>query len=217
MTARASRASRASRTRVSDGEADTALVAAFERDRRELIRRGIAVGGAVVAASSIPLLWSARNAFAAGGPDGDILASAIELERIAVLAYGAALDSKLLSRELAQVMRSFRDHEQAHADVLTTALKDLGGTPAAEPTLADVDSVVKGLGDLKSQADVVNFAIELELAAVAAYHDAQSKLVDAKLQQTGASIMANEGQHLVVLRQAVDKEPVPNALETGEQ
>ena len=203
--------------RVRDGDADTAAIVAFERDRRDLVRRGIAVGGAVVAASSIPLLWSVRNAFAAGGSDGDILASAITLERIAVLAYGVALDSTLLSPEFARVVRRFGAHEQAHADVLTTALTDLGGTPPPAPQVKDIDSVVKGIGDLKSEADVARFAIELEQAAVAAYYDAQSKLIDGKLLQTGASIMANEAQHLVVLRQAAKQDPVPNAFETGEQ
>ena len=29
--------------------------------------------------------------------------------------------------------------------------------------------------------------------------------------------MANEGQHLVVLRKAAGKDPVPNAFETGEK
>lgn len=212
----ASRASRASGMRIVDGEADTAQVAEFERDRRELIRRGIGLGGAIVAASSIPLLLSVRNAFAAGpGGDGDILAAAITLERIAVLAYGAAIDSKLLTAGFARVAKRFRDHEQAHADVLITALTDLGGTPPPAPTVKDIDGVVPGIGNLKSQADVAHFAIELELAAVAAYYDAQSKLVDAKLLQTGAAIMADEGQHLVVLRQAVKQPPVPNAFETG--
>lgn len=201
---------------VVDGDADTALVAEFERDRRDLIRRGIGLGGAVVAASSIPLLWSVRNAFAAGrGSDGDILMAAIRLERIAVLAYGVAIDGKLLTPAFARVARRFRDHEQAHADVLTTALTDLGGTPPPDPEVADIDSVVKGSADLKSQADVANFAIELETAAVAAYYDAHRKLVDAKLLQTGAAIMANEAQHLVVLRQAVKRDPVPFAFETG--
>ena len=68
---------------------------------------------------------------------------------------------------------------------------------------------------MRSRADVVSFAIELETAAVAAYHDAAAKLVEGKLLQAGASIMANEGQHLVVLRRAAGSEPVPNALETG--
>jgi rubrerythrin len=205
------------RIAIADGAADTAQIAAFERDRRALIRRGIGIGGAVVAASSIPLLWSVRNAFAAGGSDADLLAKAITLERIAVLAYGQAIDSKLLTPQFARVARQFRAHEQAHADVLATALKDLGGTPPPDPEVKDIDSVVKGIGDLKSQADVANFAIELELAAVAAYHDAQSRFIDAKLLQTGASIMANEAQHLVVLRQAAGEDPSPNAFETGEK
>ena len=207
----------ASASRIADGPADTAQIAAFERDRRDLIRRGLCIGGGVIAASSIPLLWSVRNAFAAGGTDGDILVSAIKLERIAVLAYGVAIDSKLLTPGFARVATRFRDHEQAHADVLATALKDLGGTQPPDPEVKDIDGVVKGIGDLKSQADVANFAIELEMAAVAAYYDAHSKLIDAKLLQTGASIMANEAQHLVVLRQAVKRSPVPNAFETGEK
>ena len=201
---------------IADGDADTAQIAAFERDRRELLKRGFGLGGAAIAASSIPLLLSIRNAFAQAGDDGAILQNAITLEQVAVIAYGAAIDGGLLSAAVEQVARRFRDHEQAHADALTTALTDLGGTPAAKPSgVKDVDKVVKGLADVKSQADIANFAIELETATVAAYYDAHRRLIDAKLLQTGASIMANEGQHLVVLRQVADTEPVPNALETG--
>jgi rubrerythrin len=61
----------------------------------------------------------------------------------------------------------------------------------------------------------VTFAIALEESAVAAYYDAHQKLKDPKLLQAGASIMANEGQHLVVLRSVAKKNPVPNAFETG--
>ena len=201
-----------------DGDADTAQVAEFERSRRDLIRKGLGFGGAVVAASSIPLLLSVRNAFAAGNGDGDILEQAIGLENIAVLAYDTAIDSGLLSQGFTRVARRFRDHEQEHADALSTALMDLGGTPPAKKqTVKDIDAVVKGIRDVKSQGDIVDFAIELEMAGVAAYYDAHRKLVDAKLLQTGASIMANEAQHLVVLRQAVKRPPVPNAFVTGKQ
>ena len=201
---------------IADGDADTAQVAEFERGRRELIRRGLGIGGAAIAASSIPLLLSVRNAFAAGNGDPDILEKAIGLERVAILAYGFAIDSKLLSPGFERVARRFRDHEQEHADTLTAALMDLGGTPPAkQPTVEDLDGIGKGTVALKSQADVANFAIELEMAAVAAYYEAHRKLIDAKLLQAGASIMANEAQHLVVLRQAVKRSPVPNAFETG--
>jgi rubrerythrin len=201
---------------VADGRAETAQVAAFERDRRELIRRGLGLGGAVVAGSAIPLLLAVRNAFAASDTDGTILEKAITLERVAVLAYDTIVGRALLADRLDRQMRLLRGHEQQHADVLTKALTDLGGTPPPAPAgVQDVDQVVKGLDDVRTQADVLNFAIELETAAVAAYYDAQAKLVEAKLLQTGASIMANEGQHLVVLRQAARRPPVPNALETG--
>jgi hypothetical protein len=201
---------------IADGDADTAQIAQFERDRRDLLKRGFGLGAVAIAASSVPLLLTVRNAFAQAGEDGEILQSAINLERIAVIAYGAAIDSGLLSAGVEKVARQFRGHEQEHADALTTALTDLGGSSPPKPSgVKDVDKVVKGLGDVKSQADVANFAIELEIAAVAAYYEAHRKLIEAKLLQTGASIMANEGQHLVVLRQAVKQDPVPNAFETG--
>jgi ferritin-like protein len=207
---------RAPRVVIADGHADTAQIAEFERDRRHLLERGFGLGAAAIAASSVPLLLTVRNAFAQAGDDGKILQSAIDIERIAVIAYGAAIDSGLLSAGVEKVARQFRGHEQEHADALTTALTDLGGTPPPAPSgVKDVDKVVKGLGAVKSQADILNFAIELETAAVAAYYDAHRRLIDAKLLQTGASIMANEGQHLVVLRQAVKQDPVPNAFETG--
>jgi rubrerythrin len=202
---------------IADGHADTAQIAQFERDRRDLLKRGLGLGGLAIAASSVPVLLAVRNAFAQAGDDGEILQRAINLERIAVIAYTAAIDSGLLSAAVEKLVRQFRGHEQQHADALTTALTDLGGSPPPKPAgVKDVDKVVKGLGDARSEADLANLAIELETAAVAAYYDAHRRLIDAKLLQTGASIMASEGQHLVVLRQTVKKEPVPNAFETGE-
>ena len=204
------------RIAIAGGDADSEHVAVFERDRRELLRRGFALGGAAIAASSLPLLLSVRNAFAEATGDAAILGQAINLEQIAVIAYDAALANALLSPAVRRTVRRFRDHEQQHADALTTALTDLGGTPPAPPAgVADVDEVVKGVRDVRTQAELANFAIELETATVAAYHDAQAKLVEARLLQTAASIMANEGQHLVVLRTLAGTDPVPFAFETG--
>jgi rubrerythrin len=201
---------------VADGPAETAEVAAFERDRRELLRRGLGLGGTAVAASAIPLLLTVRNAFAASDTDGALLDEAITLERVAVLAYDTIVEGGVLKGALARQVRILRDHEQQHAAVLTKALTDLGGTPPPAPSgLGDVDKVIKGLGGVRTPADALSFAIELETATVAAYHDAEAKFVEAKLLQTTASIMGCEGQHLVVLRQAAGRPPVPHALESG--
>jgi rubrerythrin len=187
-----------------------------ERPRRELLRRGITLGGAAVAAASIPLLWSVRHAFAQDETDGTILASAITLERVTVIAYDSVLGRGVLTPGTRDVLRRFRAHEQEHADVLTTALTDLGGTPPAPPEgVGDVDDVAEGLGAVRTQGDAIGFLISLETAAIAAYFDAHAKLGEAKLLQTGASIMANEGQHLTVLRSIARQDPIPNAFETG--
>lgn len=58
------------------------------------------------------------------------------------------------------------------------------------------------------------FALELEAMAVAAYHDAHRRLRDVALLKTAASVMATEGQHLVVVRRALGRAPVPRAFET---
>ncbi|CAN5286292.1 hypothetical protein BH20ACT16_BH20ACT16_08390 [soil metagenome] len=201
---------------IADGAVETAQVAAFERDRRELLQRGFALGGAAIAASSIPLLLAVRNAFAQATGDAAVLQSAITNEQIAIIAYDAALASGLLSPVALRVARRFRDHEQQHAGTLTTALTDLGGAPPAPPRgIADVDKVAEGLSDATSQRAVMAVLIELELAGVAAYHEAHRKLLETRLLQTSASIMANEGQHLVVLRMLMRVDPVPNAFETG--
>jgi hypothetical protein len=207
------------RVAIADGAGvSTTEIAAFERDRRELLRRGFALGGAAIAAASIPLLWSVRSAFAQDETDGSVLASAITLERVTVIAYDSVIGGGLLTPAVRGVARGFRAHEQEHADAWVTALTDLGGTPPAPPDgVAAVDDVAKGLGDVRSQADVLSFLIELETAAVAAYFDAHRKVGEARLLQTGASIMGAEGQHLSVLRRTAGQNPIPNAFETGEQ
>lgn len=207
---------RVDRLVIADGAADTAEIAAFEHDRRALLRRGFGLGGAAIAASSIPLLWSVRSAFAEVKGDTAILARAIGLERVAVLAYRMAVDGGLLSTNLRTDAELLGVHERRHADALTTALTDLGGTPPPAPQgIADVEKVVKGFGAATSQAALLNLLVELETATVAAYLDAQKQFVEGKLMQTAASIMASEGQHLVLLRRAAGKEPIPAAFETG--
>ncbi len=198
---------------IRDGDADTAVIAEYEATRREAVRRGLTAGGAVLGAAMIPALLGARNAFAQAGGDAQIVSSAIQLENTAVAAYDAALKSGKLDSATTKVVRIIRRQEQEHANALTSALKGLGGTAPKGPNQA----LLKPLSSVKSQKDIAMFAVELETMAVHAYYEAHGKLKDAKLLQAGASIMANEGQHLVVLRQALSRNPFPNAFETGQK
>lgn len=197
---------------IRDGNVDTALVAEYEATRRDALRRGIAIGGTILAATSIPMLLKVRTAFAQSESEAAILEAAIGLEQMAVVAYDTAAATGLLDDPTTKIAQLFRDQEQEHADALSTALESLGGTAPEPPSATDIE----GLGDVEDQAGVAMFAIELETMAVAAYYDAHGKLQDPKLLQTGASIMANEAQHLVVLRQALGEDPSPHAFVTGE-
>jgi rubrerythrin len=196
---------------VEDGETDTAAIAAYEATRRDAVRRGLVAGGAVIGAALVPALLSVREAFAAARTDAAILASAIRLENTAVAAYAAAVKTGVLTPQFRRTAALFGRQEAEHAAALTAALKGLGGTP---PTGTDA-KLLAPLQGARSQKQVAEFAVQLETMAVAAYYDASKMLRQAHLLQTSAQIMANEGQHLVVLRQALGKDPVPNAFENG--
>ena len=197
---------------IEDGEADTAAIAAYEATRRDAVRRGLATGGAAIGAALVPALLSVRDAFAAAPQnDAGILASAIRLENTAVAAYAAAVQSGVLTPQFRRTAALFGRQEAEHAAALTAALASLGGTP---PAGTDA-KLLAPLKSARSQTQIVQFAIELETMAVAAYYDASKKLQQARLLQTSAQIMSNEGQHLAVLRQALGKDPVPHAFENG--
>ncbi|MBA3300689.1 MAG: ferritin-like domain-containing protein [Thermoleophilaceae bacterium] len=183
------------------------------RTRREALHGGLTIGGAVLGAATVPGLLRASDAFAQADGDVAILAGAVALEQVAVVAYSSAASSGLLDPRTKRVFERFREQEQEHADGLGAALEQRGGRTPKPPSAAQVP----GLEKLRSQAEVVDFAIELETTALAAYYAAVQKLKNPALLETGASIMANEGQHLVVLRRLAGREPVPNAFETGER
>ncbi len=188
------------------------MACAYEVSRRELIGRGLAFAGAAAASSSIPGLLGANDALAAGD-DKVVLESAISLEQSAVLAYEAAGDTGKLGRATG-LAKLFARQEQRHADALVQALQTMGGTPPAKPTRA---GEVTGLPTaLRGNATVLlTFAVELETMALAAYYGALAKLRSPELLSTATSIMANEAQHLAILRQELHTNPSPEAFVTG--
>ena len=196
-----------------DANVDTAAIVDYEQSRRDLMRRGVILGGAAVAASAVPFFLKTMNAFAQADGDAAILEAAIGLEQSAVFAYTAAAGTGKLGKST-PVAKLFAKQEQEHADALIQALDGLGGKAPAKPTMPeDVPGLAEAAGG--DGTDITNFAIELETMAVAAYYDAHGKLKTPELLSAGASIMANEAQHLVVLRQALGKNPSPDAFVTG--
>jgi hypothetical protein len=163
---------------------------------RAATRRGL-----LAAAATAPFLLRASGATAqTEDDDASLVTASIEVEQRLAAAYDA-LAGGGLDGATARVAPRFGDQAQEHVDALAAALEGLG---AAVPEPSAPRSI-GGLDEL----------IELESAALAAHHDAVRRLRDAMLLETVATIMATAGQHLVVLRQAAGRDPLPTAFETG--
>ena len=149
-----------------------------------------------------------------GERDVRILNVAVDLEHTAVAAYTAGL--ALLEGTAFEAGRQFLAHEREHAAGLGRAIKDLGGTPN-QPR--HNDEYRTRFPNLKTQEDALRFAVDVENMAVEAYLDAIPKLSSHDLRQTAAAIVANEAEHISVLRGVLEPgnpaAQVPDAFVTG--
>ena len=181
------------------------------RTRRAAIRDGLVVAGGAVAAAAGPPLYGAGSALAKAEDASALLTRAIELEQTSVVTYRTLAGGDLLEAEVRRAAELFADQEQLHVDALVDALEERGGTRPEPPKAARVE----GLDGLDSQADALEFAIELENKTVVVYDRIAAELDEADLVKTAAQIVGNEAQHLVVLRQQLGEDPVPDAFEAG--
>jgi hypothetical protein len=113
----------------------------------------------------------------------------------------------LLRQPVADLAVQFQRHHKEHSAALAATVKKLGGTPIEAPKSFSFPTQ-----KLKSQADVLAFAAELEKGAVSAYLGAIPILTDRDLAKVAASILGDEAMHWAVLRQALGQNPVPTAF-----
>ena len=139
--------------------------------------------------------------------DVAILNAALGAEQEAVAAYQLGASSGLLQKPIVDVAVQFQGHHKEHAAALAATVKKLGGTPIEAPK-----SLSFPTQKLKSQADVLAFAAELEKGAVSAYLGAIPIFTDRDLAKVAASILGDEAMHWAVLRQSLGQAPVPSAF-----
>jgi hypothetical protein len=154
--------------------------------RRQLLGLGCA------AAAALPLLRRAAPAGAQGRDDREPLGRLLGLEQEAGLLYGTLQAGRRLPARL------FRAHSREHARGLELALRNRGGRAPAPRARAGRASAEQ--------------ALRLETRAVGAYWRAIGELGDEALLPTLAAIMANHGQHALVLREELGRDPLPAAF-----
>lgn len=169
----------------------------------------LALSGTAIAllAGAPRLAQAAKHSAEKAMSDTQILNAALAAEREAIAAYQVGAESGLLKKNVLKTAVQFQGHHKAHADVLTTMIKQLGGVAAAAPAKYDFP-----VDTLKTQKDVLEFAAKLERGAVTAYAGAIPKFENRDLSHAAASVLSDEAMHWAILRQALGLDPVPGAF-----
>lgn len=169
-------------------------------------------GAGVVGAAA---LWGVAPASAAPAAEDQeavaVVQSLIPLERRLAAGYGAAASAGALRDLAGEGPAYLRDQELRHEEALRAALARLGAEPL-EPR--DEPPALDGI---EGEREIAETLLELESSIVSSYFEAHQALRGGRLIETLTRIMANEGQHLALLRLAVNRTPVPRALETGDR
>jgi rubrerythrin len=194
----------------------TSVLLTPARDALVVGRRALLSGGGKATLSAVAVaLIAGCESMAASSSTGDpaddvaILNTALGLEHEAIAAYQVGAESGLLTPGVLKVAVGFQSDHKSHAEVLSSTIVKLGGTPAAMMAVADYQFPVD---QLKSEADVLRFAAGLEQGAASAYLGAVPVFANRDLAQAAASIMGAEAQHWSILLSALGENPVPGAF-----
>ena len=213
-------------------EAKAQLVGVPSPGRRHLFKLGGAtiLGAAVLAACGDSNDDVAQTGTTAGGgsattatsgsgsgssnTDLVLLRTASSLEVLAVDTYDAAIASGLVTTSaIADAAILFRDQHDEHAQQLQSATTDAGGDPYTEANpFLKAEVVDPALAGLKTEMDVVAFALVLETAAAETYAFAAGALSTPAFRQAIMAIGGVEARHMAVLRSVLSQAPVPVAF-----
>ena len=115
----------------------------------------------------------------------------------------------LLQKPALALAVQFQGDHKKHAEILTGTISKMGGAPAMAKKPADYGFPT---ASLKSQADVLRFAANLEQGAASAYLGAVPAFMSKDLAKYAASILGDEAMHWAVLRRVLGENPVPAAF-----
>lgn len=152
--------------------------------------------------------WAATKSTSTGD-DIAILNAALGHEYQAIAAYQVGAESGLLQKPVLDAAVKFQGHHKAHAQVLASTIEKLGGKAVEPKSLAEYAFPVD---QLKSQADVVQFAAGLEKGAASAYLGALPKFHNKELITAAGSILGDETMHWAILLNVLGEDPVPAAF-----
>jgi rubrerythrin len=128
------------------------------------------------------------------GSGAGLLGSLLAFERATIAAYDACFE--VLRGEALGQARLIQAEEREHARLLEELIRGLGGTP---PPGRRAEDYARQFPELRSPADALRFAQDLEERQIRGYLEGLTDLPDPELRAGVADILAAEGPHLGTL------------------
>jgi hypothetical protein len=138
--------------------------------------------------------------------DVALLQQALDLEHTAIAAYTAGIP--LLPKPARTAAQQFLSQEFSHAAELSLLIRHGGGKP--NPPLPSYD-----LGRPRGPQDVLGLLHELERQMISRYLHVLPSLGPGPVRATIAAMLANEAQHISILRPALGRPAVPAPFVTS--
>ncbi|HVX43341.1 MAG TPA: ferritin-like domain-containing protein [Mycobacteriales bacterium] len=181
-----------------------------ETDRRSFLRYAglVGVGAAFVAGGAMTSSSVAVAAPASGSTsDVDILNYALTLEYLESDFYTQGLAANLLTGRDLELVSPIKDHEDAHVQAVTAAVRKLGGSPVPKP------KITYPADTFKSKAKFLATAAQFEALGVVAYHGQVTLIKSGEILGAAASIAGVESRHAAILAELTGGEPFPAPVE----
>jgi hypothetical protein len=175
--------------------------------RKLLLGAAAGVAGAVLAGcGSESIKQQVQNSPSALANDVDLLNRLLHLEHVGIAAYTAGIP--LLDQPTAKAGQLFLNDEISHAGDVAGLVREAGGKPIKPaPSYA--------LGHPRTSEEVLMLLHAVENAQIAGYLYAIQRLEPGVVKQQVASILANDAQHVAVVRAALGQSAIPSAFVTG--
>lgn len=141
--------------------------------------------------------------------DAELLNHVLGRQEAAIAAYGQVIPK--LAPPLARMAAYFRAQEQEHVDAVLKAMRGLNGS--AEPSEETIE-----VGEPKTDTERLEFLYEVESSTIDEELSAISGLEASWPRSLLSSTVANQAEHLTLLRQALGAGPlasVPVPFENG--
>jgi hypothetical protein len=138
--------------------------------------------------------------------DAAIFNGLIDAEYVTAAAYTAGIP--LLSDHNLRAAKHFLIQEVAHITQLSNLVHVAHGVPRAPRASYDLDHP-------RNEKQVLELIRRAEQVSIRAYLDAIPKLSPGAARAAAASILANEAQHISVVRRNLGLDPVPDAVVTA--